>query len=171
MDDRIPGLANVDPEEVTTHQTLPAPAATDSTLGATATTVAQGQTGAAEAFVWPPHVDASEGFTQYALGGTSETDHSNAGQQISATGGGEGAVAAQQSVLTREVYTEPTTTEAAMNRAMAGLSPAFGGTSGAASATQMSSAGGSGGYQAASTEELQRAARPGAVGAQPLAHQ
>ena len=53
MDDRIPGLANVDPEEVTTHQTLPAPAATDSTLGATATTVAQGQTGAAEAFVWP----------------------------------------------------------------------------------------------------------------------
>ena len=147
MDDRIPGLANVDPEEVTTHQTLPAPAATDSTPGATATTVAQGQTGAAEVFVQPV-TDASGGFIQYALGGTSEIDHSNAEQQKSATGEGEGAVAAEQLVLTREVYTEPTTAEAAMKRAVAELSPAFGGTSGASSATQMSSAVGSGGYQA-----------------------
>ena len=106
MDDRVPELANVDSEEVTTHQTESAPAATDSTLGATATTVAQGQTGAAEAFVWPPHVDASEGFTQYAFGGTSEIDDSNAEQQRSATEGGDGAAAARQLVLVREVYTQ-----------------------------------------------------------------
>ena len=169
MDDRVPDLANVDSEDVTTHQTVPALAATDSTPSATATTVAQGQIGAAEVFVWPPGTDASRGFIQSALGGTNETDHSNAGQLISATGGGGGAGAAQQLVLTRGAYTEPMTTQVAMNPAVAGVSPAFVGTSGAASVTQMSSAGGSGGYQAALTDELQRAARPGAVGAQPLA--